>query len=189
MKLQEKTEKKQHMYYGKLEDHFDEICNAKSLDKNELKNRWIKDFVEKHKKHCTKKYYLKYEGDKEEILVYGDSGKYFELSDGSLMEKRTFEKMFKSEKTGDIEINPYDFFNNNAINVKEVEKPINIDNYNKNRLELAQSLKDFFENIDTKNMKEPKKNVNIDMKKPVWNNIPPKHNQNEEWIKREKKKN
>jgi len=194
MKLQEKEEKKQHMYYGKLEDHFDEICKAKSLNKDELKKQMIKEFVEKNKDVISEKYYLKYYGDKDEILVYGDDGQYFELSDGSRVNKRTFEKMFKSNKTGDIEINPYDFFNYNAINIKmhkKVEKPIepiNMDEFNRGRLEFANKIKSFFENIDTKNMKEPKKDVNVNMKKPIYNNVPPIHNQNKEWIKKEKNK-
>lgn len=182
------------MYYGKLEELFDEICKSKSLDKEELKQQMIKEFVEKHKNLVSEKYYLKYYGDKDEILIFGDDGKYYELSDGSRVNKRTFEKMFKSEKTGDIEINPYDFFNYNAINIKttpKVEKPIepiNMKDFDQNRIEFANKIKKFFENIDVKNMKEPKKDVNVKVKTPIYNNEPVKHNQNEEWKRMAKDK-
>jgi len=177
MKLQEKEEKKQkkaNMYYGKLQHHFDEICKTKSLDKDELKNQMMKDFVEKHKDNISEKYYLKYYNDKDEILIYGDDGKYYELSDGSKINKRTFEKMFKSNKTGDIEINPFDFFNHNAINIKQHVKPINIKDFEKGKMEFSQTVKKLFDNIDTENINDLKKDTNIEIKTPIWNNVTPK---------------
>jgi len=180
------------IYYGKLDDHFKEICKVKELDETEVKQQMIRDFVENNKTYVSEKYYLKYYDDKEEILVYGDDGQYFELSDGSRVNKRTFEKMFKSEKTGDIEVNPYDFFNYNKIDIKLEKKekpiePINMKDFNESRLDLSKKIKSFFDNIDTKNMKEPEKKTNVNIKTPIWNNIPPKHNQNEEWKKGTKK--
>jgi len=201
-----KAKKDTKMYYGKLDELFEEICESKSLDKDELKHQIVKEFVEQHKDIISKKYYLKYYGDKDEILIYGDDGKYYELSDGSKINKRTFEKMFKSEQGGDLEINPHDFFNYGAINIKQNKKEIkenqyteiDIGEFNKGSLYFAEKLKSFFDNIDTKNMKEPKsekgvenaikRNVKVKIKKPIYNNEPIKHDQNEEWKKSAKKK-
>lgn len=176
------------IYYGKLDDHFKEICEVKKLDENEIKQQMIKEFVENNKEHISEKYYLKYYDDKEVILVYGDDGQYFELSDGSRVNKRTFEKMFKSSKTGDIEINPYDFFNYNEIDIKFEKKekpiePINMKDFNDGRLNLSKKIKSFFDDIDTKNIKEPEKKTIVNIKSPIWT----QHNQNEEWKKGTKK--
>lgn len=188
MKLKEnKIKKDNKMYYGKLEQCFSEICQEKSLNEKELKHQMIKDFVEKHKHLAKDKYYLKYQGDKDEILIYGDDGEYFELSDGSKMNKRVFEKMFKSEKNGEIEINPYDFFNHNEIDIKKVETPINMKDFDDERLSFSKNVKEFFDNIDTRNMKEFTKKHNINIKEPIWNNEPIRHIQSDEWNKIKKK--
>ena len=201
------------MYYGKLEQLFEEICKAKKLDIEDQKHQMIKNFVENNKKLVSEKYYLKYYGDDNEILIFGDNGKYYELSDGSKIDKRIFEKMFKHEKTGDIEVNPYDFWNYNAINfkfvrgkskqdeineqfsnfikanekVKQKKKysdPIDPEKFNTYHENFVKKLKEFFDDIDTSKIKYTDGELKVKENKSNYKY----HNQNEEW-KKSKKKN
>ncbi len=158
------------MYYGKLKMQFKELCAIKKLDESEVKKQWIKDFVIKNKSKCSEKYYLKYHGNKEEVLIFGDNGKFYELSNGSLIDKMTFEKMFRTEFT-DLQVNPDDFFTTAAFQINEkIIKPIDIKKYDKNEMEFSKKIKDIFDDIDIKNVTFEKQKPTINIITPIWNN-------------------
>ena len=83
------------MDYGKLEKLLKEICEKKSIDQHDLRKEWIKKYISENVDLCEDKYYIKYGTEKDSVLIFGDDGKFYELSDGSRIQKEVFDKMFK----------------------------------------------------------------------------------------------
>jgi hypothetical protein len=133
------------MYYGKLETQLQEICKEKSIDTNDLKREWIKDFISKNIKSCKEKYYLKYGNPKDSVLIFGDDGEFYELSDGSRINKNTFDKMYRTDES-EIEINPNEFFELTKTKIDIKKNPINYDPVDSKGF-LTQS-EDIWKNLD-----------------------------------------
>ena len=124
----------------KLEKHFDQICKAKSLTKEEIKLKLLKEYIKKNIEHCDEKFYLKNDNENKEVLIFNDTGEFYELSDGSILHKNTFDKIYKTNKS-DITVNSKEFFDNSVFN----------------------KFKPFFEKIDTTKIKDDNNKVLIDI--------------------------
>lgn len=136
------------MSYKKLDDYFEEICESKHLDKEDVINDFIKDFVNKNKSELKEKhkFYLKTDEKPEVALIFGDNGNFYELNDGSKISKSTFEKIYKSDKEP-IVVNPNEFFNplwSKEIKFEEKVKP---EDFFKNTFS-DWKIKKYFESID-----------------------------------------
>ena len=113
------------MDYGKLEKLLKEICEKKSIDQHDLRKEWIKKYISENVDLCEDKYYIKYGTEKDSVLIFGDDGKFYELSDGSRIQKEVFDKMYRNEES-EIEINPNEFFGSTKIEIEEKTiRPIN----------------------------------------------------------------
>lgn len=159
------------MYYGKLKEHFTEICKKKSLNKDEVQHELLKDYVKNNLNLCSKKYQLKNDYDQNKVLIIGDDGQFLELSDGSKIYKSTFEKMYQDEN-GDLKVNPNEFFSYNweikkeKPKVPKEDKPINPDKFFNDS--SAQKLKKFFKDIDITKIKFQDEDTKIHEHKKIY---------------------
>lgn len=137
------------MSYKKLNAYFDEICENKNLNKEELFKDFIKDFVNKNKSDLSEKhkFYLKNDEKPQATLIYGDNGDFYELNDGSSISKETFEKIYKP-----IVVNPNEFFNPLWSREIKLEEKVNPEDFFRNSIS-DWKIKKYFENIDPSKLK------------------------------------
>lgn len=142
------------MSYKKLNEYFDELCESKKLDKELLFRDFIKEFVNNNKSDLKSKhkFYLKTDEKPTPTLIFGDNGDFFELSDGSQINKETFEKIYKNENEP-ILVNPTEFFDPAGWhqNIKFEEKVNPSDFFNKSFFNWE--VKKYFENLDLSKIK------------------------------------
>jgi hypothetical protein len=141
------------MDYGKLEKLLKEICEKKSIDQHDLRKEWIKKYISENVDLCEDKYYIKYGTEKDSVLIFGDDGKFYELSDGSLIQKEVFDKIYRNEES-EIVINPNEFFGSTKI---KIVRPL-LPKYDKPKDFLKgdntwQNLAGFFKDLDITKIK------------------------------------
>ena len=145
------------MYYGKLEKLLKEICEKKSIDQHDLKKELIKKYISENVDLCEDKYCIKYgtkkDTKKDSVLIFGDDGKFYELSDGSLIQKEVFDKIYRNEES-EIVINPNEFFGSTKI---KIVRPL-LPKYDKPKDFLKgdntwQNLAGFFKDLDITKIK------------------------------------
>ena len=147
------------MYYGKLEKLLKEICKKKSIDQHDLKKELIKKYISENVDLCEDKYCIKYgtekDTKKDSVLIFGDDGEFYELSDGSRIQKEVFDKMYRTEES-EIVINPNEFFGSTKIEIEEKTTPVDPKEFMVSSNQSNDTLTDFFKNLDTKKLKYTK---------------------------------
>jgi hypothetical protein len=146
------------MKYKKLNDIFVEICKIQNKKPETIKNKliinYINDNIDKIKSNSI--YYMKNDPNKKLYVIIGDDGEYFELNDGSIINKDIFEKTFLYDDMTSIKVNPNDFFKSsplekiaNELKQKiEINDKINSDNFFKPSItkKMFNNLKDKLKN-------------------------------------------
>jgi len=117
------------MKYEKLDKIFKDLCKQKNLKEDVIKNMLIKQYINDNLDNLNDKYiyYFKYDNNGDKYTIFGDDGKFYELNDGSIINKEIFEKSFQYNNHESIKINPNEFFNNSPFQKfgNELKKQIN----------------------------------------------------------------